>query len=139
MNTMDPNISTIQKIVKVLYCSIPSRIQSMLSHLPHPKGLVEKMKDLVKKSKKNYNQGEPVLHIYKNKQTGRPKGDATISYEEAETASAAVKWFDGSTFNRSGARLSVSCGGGGACRRSGSTKPSRAGQSRQRLRSRDTR
>ena len=27
-----------------------------------------------------------MLHIYKNKQTGRPKGDATISYEEAETA-----------------------------------------------------
>ena len=62
----------------------------------------------IKASKKNYNQGEPTIHIYKDKRTGRPKGDATVSYEEAETATAAVKWFDGSTYHRSGARLSVS-------------------------------
>ena len=39
----------------------------------------------IKKSKKNFNQGEPVIHIYKDKRTGRPKGDCTISYDEPET------------------------------------------------------
>jgi len=63
----------------------------------------------LKKSKKNYNQGEPVLHIYKNKQTGRPKGDATISYEEAETAQAAIRWFHGNPYMRDkSTKLSVS-------------------------------
>ena len=42
--------------------------------------------------------GEPTVHIYKDKRTGQPKGDATVSYEEAETAQAAVKWFDGVEF-----------------------------------------
>ena len=27
----------------------------------------------IKKSKKNYNMGEPTVHIYKDKRTGRPK------------------------------------------------------------------
>ena len=63
----------------------------------------------IKKSKKNFNLGEPTVHIYKDKRTGRPKGDATISYDEVETAQAAVKWFDGATFqNQPGAKLSVS-------------------------------
>ena len=44
----------------------------------------------IKKSKKSLNQGEPVIHIYKDKRTGRPKGDATISYEDVDTAQAAI-------------------------------------------------
>ena len=63
----------------------------------------------IKKSKKNYNQGEPTIHLYKDKRTGRCKGDGTISYEEPDTAKAAIKWFDGNPFmNRPGTKLSVS-------------------------------
>ena len=63
----------------------------------------------IKASKKNYNLGEPTIHLYKDKRTGRPKGDATVSYEETETAQSAVKWYDGATFmNRPGTKLSVS-------------------------------
>jgi len=62
----------------------------------------------IKASKKNYNQGEPSIHLYKDKRTGRPKGDATVSYDEAETAAAAVKWFDGTEFTRGSGRLHVS-------------------------------
>ena len=44
-----------------------------------------------------------------DKRTGRPKGDATVSYEEVETAQSAVKWYDGATFmGRPGSKLSVS-------------------------------
>ena len=46
----------------------------------------------IKKSKKNYNRGEPTIHLYKDKRTGRPKGDGTISFEEPETAQSAIKW-----------------------------------------------
>ena len=62
----------------------------------------------IKASKKSFNQGEPTIHLYKDKRTGRLKGDATISYEETETAKAAVKWFDGTDFTRGGQRLNVS-------------------------------
>jgi hypothetical protein len=34
--------------------------------------------------------------------------DLLIRYDEPETATAAVKWFDGTKFERSGGRLSVS-------------------------------
>jgi len=52
----------------------------------------------IKKSKKSHNMGEPTVHIYKDKRTGAPKGDATVSYEDAETAQSAIKWFDGVEF-----------------------------------------
>ena len=39
----------------------------------------------------------------------RPKGDATISYEEAETAQAAIRWFHGNPYMRDkSTKLSVS-------------------------------
>lgn len=63
----------------------------------------------IKKSKKNFNMGEPTIHIYKDKRTGRSKGDATVSYEDVETAQSAVKWYDGAPFkNQDGKKLSVS-------------------------------
>lgn len=62
----------------------------------------------IKKSKKNYNMGEPTIHMYKDKRTGRPKGECTVSYEETETAQSAIKWFDGNSFQkRPGTKLSV--------------------------------
>jgi RNA recognition motif-containing protein len=42
-----------------------------------------------KKQKKNK------IWIYKDKQTGAPKGDATVSYEDPFTAASAVEWFNG--------------------------------------------
>jgi hypothetical protein len=56
----------------------------------------------IKKSKKSYNQGEPTIHLYKDKHTGRPKGDGTVSYEETSTAKAAIDWFSGKPFGDPG-------------------------------------
>mmetsp|Transcript_43846 Transcript_43846/g.145193 ORF Transcript_43846/g.145193 Transcript_43846/m.145193 type:complete len:102 (+) Transcript_43846:611-916(+) len=57
----------------------------------------------IKKSKKSHNQGEPTIHLYKDKRTGQPKGDGTISYEEPSTARAAIDWFSGKPFGPPGA------------------------------------
>ena len=63
----------------------------------------------IKKSKKSHTQGEPTIHMYKDKRTGRPKGDATVSYEDTETAQSAVKWYDGANFlGHPGSKLHVS-------------------------------
>ena len=40
----------------------------------------------------------PKIWIYKNKQTGLPKGEATITYDDAYTATSAIEWFN-SKFN----------------------------------------
>ena len=39
--------------------------------------------------------GKPKLWIYKDKMTGRPKGEATVTYDDPETANAAIQWFSG--------------------------------------------
>ena len=62
----------------------------------------------MKKSKKRHNLGDPVVHLYVNKQTGRPKGDCTVSYMEEETAKAAVEWYNGAEWKTSGKKMTVS-------------------------------
>lgn len=39
--------------------------------------------------------GKPKVWIYKDKNSGRPKGEATITYDDSETAKAAINWFNG--------------------------------------------
>lgn len=45
--------------------------------------------------KMNRRLGQPAINIYTDKDTGKPKGDATLSYEEPVCAKAAVEYFDG--------------------------------------------
>lgn len=33
--------------------------------------------------------------MYLDKATGRPKGEATVTYDDAHTANSAIEWFDG--------------------------------------------
>ncbi|XP_061188835.1 uncharacterized protein LOC133197011 [Saccostrea echinata] len=43
--------------------------------------------------------GKPKVWIYKDKNTGRPKGEATITYDDSETAKAAINWFNEKDFS----------------------------------------
>ncbi|XP_066509251.1 RNA-binding protein EWS-like isoform X2 [Hoplias malabaricus] len=54
----------------------------------------------------NRRLGQPAINIYTDRETGKPKGDATLSYEEPQVARAAVEHFDGKEFQ--GRRLKVS-------------------------------
>merc|ERR1719315_113402 len=54
----------------------------------------------------NRRLGQPAINIYTDKDSGKPKGDATLSYEEPVCAKAAVEHFDGKEFQ--GRRLKVS-------------------------------
>jgi RNA-binding protein FUS len=42
--------------------------------------------------------GKPKVWIYKDKMSGRPKGEATVTYDDPETAKAAINWFSGMYF-----------------------------------------
>ncbi|XP_041084040.1 RNA-binding protein EWS-like isoform X1 [Polyodon spathula] len=54
----------------------------------------------------NKRTGLPAINIYTDKDTGKPKGDATVSYEDAPIAKTAAEWFDGKEFQ--GKKLKVS-------------------------------
>lgn len=43
----------------------------------------------------NKKTGQPMINIYSDKATGRPKGEATVSFDDPPSAKAAIDWFDG--------------------------------------------
>jgi hypothetical protein len=51
-------------------------------------------RQMYKKNKRD-REKVPKVHIYTDKVSGRPKGDCTVTYEDPDTAPAAIKWFDG--------------------------------------------
>jgi RNA-binding protein FUS len=42
--------------------------------------------------------GQPKIWIYKDKATGLPKGDATLTWDDEETAERSLEWFNGVEF-----------------------------------------
>eukprot|EP00462_Mataza_sp_D1_P026214 CAMPEP_0175142306 /NCGR_PEP_ID=MMETSP0087-20121206/12712_1 /TAXON_ID=136419 /ORGANISM="Unknown Unknown, Strain D1" /LENGTH=161 /DNA_ID=CAMNT_0016426067 /DNA_START=39 /DNA_END=521 /DNA_ORIENTATION=+ len=63
---------------------------------------------LKKKKKKGERVKTEVIWLYKNKQTGQNKGDGTVSYEDPESARAAVKWFNEKEFMGNTIKVSLS-------------------------------
>jgi RNA-binding protein FUS len=39
----------------------------------------------------------PRIWIYKDKMSGIPKGEATVTYDDIQTADSAIQWFNGKT------------------------------------------
>ncbi|KAM8769128.1 TATA-binding protein-associated factor 2N isoform 7-T7 [Acanthopagrus schlegelii] len=48
--------------------------------------------------KVNKKTGQLMINIYSDKATGRPKGEATVSFDDPPSAKAAIDWFDGKEF-----------------------------------------
>lgn len=63
---------------------------------------------IIKKSKKRNTLNEPTIHIYMDKARRQPKGDATISFVDPETAKAAVECFNNKEYEKSGKVIQVS-------------------------------
>lgn len=50
---------------------------------------------------------KPKVWLYKNKETGDSKGEATVTYDDANAAKSAISWFDGQEFNGATIRVSL--------------------------------
>ncbi|XP_058020428.1 TATA-binding protein-associated factor 2N isoform X1 [Ahaetulla prasina] len=72
--------------------------------------------------KTNKKTGKLMINLYTDKDTGKSKGEATVSFDDPPSAKAAIDWFDGKEFNGSVIRVSFATrrpefmrgGGGGA-------------------------
>lgn len=49
-----------------------------------------------------------MINIYSDKATGRPKGEATVSFDDPPSAKAAIDWFDGNSADTRVSSLTVS-------------------------------
>ena len=43
--------------------------------------------------------GKQRIFIYKDNNTGLPKGEATVTYDDPNAAQSAIQWFNGKDFN----------------------------------------
>lgn len=50
---------------------------------------------------------KPKIWLYKNKETGMSKGEATVTYDDANAAASAINWFDNKDFNGASIRVSL--------------------------------
>lgn len=52
-----------------------------------------------------------MINLYSDKSTGRPKGEATVSFDDPPSAKAAIDWFDGRLASASASRSSTAAFG----------------------------
>ena len=45
--------------------------------------------------KTNKKTGQPMINLYTDRETGKLKGEATVSFDDPPSAKAAIDWFDG--------------------------------------------
>lgn len=50
---------------------------------------------------------KPKIWLYRNKETGLSKGEATVTYDDANAANSAISWFDNNNFNDATIRVSL--------------------------------
>lgn len=50
---------------------------------------------------------KPKIWLYRNKETGLSKGEATVTYDDANAAGSAISWFDNNNFNGATIRVSL--------------------------------
>lgn len=56
---------------------------------------------------KDKKTGKPKIWLYRNKETGESKGEATITYDDSNAAKSAISWFDNKNFNGSTIHVSL--------------------------------
>merc|ERR1719382_1007090 len=71
---------------------LASQPTSQKKILPHFFGSI----GVIKNDKRT---GKPKIWIYKNRDTGEQKGEATVTYDDPAAAKSAITWFDGKDFN----------------------------------------
>lgn len=49
----------------------------------------------------------PKIWMYKDKATGRMKGECTVTFDDPYTAKSAIQWFDGKAFMGSNIKVSI--------------------------------
>ncbi|XP_067088391.1 RNA-binding protein FUS-like [Osmerus mordax] len=47
----------------------------------------------------NKKTGQPMINLYTDRESGKLKGEATVSFDDPPSAKAAIDWFDGKDFN----------------------------------------
>uniref|UniRef100_A0A8B9PSZ3 FUS RNA binding protein n=1 Tax=Apteryx owenii TaxID=8824 RepID=A0A8B9PSZ3_APTOW len=71
--------------------------------------------------KTNKKTGQPMINLYTDRETGKLKGEATVSFDDPPSAKAAIDWFDGKEFSGNPIKVSFA-----TRRRPGPFRPSRS-------------